>query len=233
VSLRVSANGQYLSRSANLPSITSFTILGKSYIVSDRGTGESQQLVDIASNAVDYGARIAYGDFSSTMVLLSSGSSGNFASRPATSRWFQWYLQCAGSGANQLTAGWAYCDDASSVVTAQTTLQAGDTSMTAIYIGSISALNSWWADARYQDIIVSDAVWTAAEIDAQRYRRRIVKGASLNVYARGRGATTAAQAATDYSGNGRDFTVNGSPTIEAEPSIYIPEFVAGACGAGA
>ena len=233
MSLRVSGDGQYLSRSANLPSITSFTILGKSYIVSDRGTGQSQQLVDVAGNGVDYAARLAYGDFSNTMTVIANGSSGNLASRPATSRWFLWYLQCSGSWSNQIEGGWGYCDDSSSVVKANCTLNAGDTSTVAIYIGTISVLNSWWADARYQDIIVSNDVWTAAEINAQRYRRRLVHGANTNVWAHGRSAATASAAATDYSGNGRNFTVNGSPTIEADIPNYVQEFSLAGMGAGA
>ena len=122
MSIRCSADNMGLERTANLPSTTSFLVMGKSYIVNDRSNTTSQHLVSFAAAAGgDFAARLAWGDFTNTMTLFTyDGTINNFvdfASRPATGRWFFWYMQCAGSGAGQLTAGWGYCDSTAAMVT--------------------------------------------------------------------------------------------------------------------
>lgn len=232
MSIRISADNQRVYRTANMPSITNFTLLGKSYVVSDRTSSHSQHFFSMSSTLQNNGfaIRMVYGDFSDNLTLFTyDGTANRFvdisagAARPATGRWILWYCKCAGTGANQLEAGWGYCDSTAAMTTGQLQLAALNTDVVRIEIGNLAGqATEFWGDMRHQYIGLFDTVWTAAQLNRQRYRRAMVNKASVNFWIPGVDATLA-NAVKDFSGNGRDLSSTATPTIEANVSLPIDQ----------
>lgn len=226
MSIRVSANNMGLERTANMPTTSSFLVMGKTYLVSDRTSAASQHLMGFNANGGgDLACRLAYGDFSNNMALFGydAGATNtfvNFASRPAITRWFFWYVQCTGTGTGLLSGGWGYCDDTSAMVTpAAITLGAANTTFNKLRIGNLpNQATDFWADARHEYIGCFNTTWSAAQLNRQRYRRAMVSTASVNFWVPAADTSSVANAVKDYSGNARDLTATATPTIEANTS---------------
>lgn len=221
MAIRVDAVGDTLSR-ASAVTITSFTLMGHTQVVTDRGSTEWQSLCGAQVNSNSYiGWGWSSNDGTPSISELGSwnGSvwtSVIFGSRPAVGDWFHWYLKCAGTGSNQLEAGWRRLQD-SSYVTATTTLGSGIT-------GAASALISnepnfgFWGNMRHAGIKGFSTALSAADIERERltYMPRSTTNLLFWVPAV---HSTAADAVKDFSGLGANFTAGGTLTIEQGPPI--------------
>lgn len=221
MALRVDAVGDSLSRASAL-TITSFTLMGWSQVVTDRGATTWQQL---AGAQVTADAYIAWGwstnDGTSSVSELgnwngTTWTSVIFGSRPAVGDWFHWYLKCAGTGANQLEAGWRRLQD-SSYVTGTTTLGSGIT-------GSASALISndpnfsFWGNMRHAAIKGYSGALSAGDIERERLTFAPQSTTNL-LFSVPMVHATVADSVRDFGGAGANFTAGGTLTVEGGPPI--------------
>src|SRR5688572_27147122 len=102
MAVRIDAVGDYLQRTANLPSINSFTITGWCRVVADQGSGVIQPIVTLDDGV---GLELLFllweGSLDGTMSVSSvtggvQASGGDCASRPAVGTDFAWFLKCSG-----------------------------------------------------------------------------------------------------------------------------------------
>ena len=109
MAVRTNAASDTVTRSANLPSATSFTFCGWSRITSD--VGAALQIPFWLGDGSANGAAWCWDGTDNTGYLLyfSSGSSkygAAFSSRPAVGSWFFWYVRCSGTSSGNLQGGW-------------------------------------------------------------------------------------------------------------------------------
>lgn len=202
MALRFDASADRLTRSANLPSITGFTICGVSVINTDRGASTYQPLITVTPYAAAY---ILWGGGASHLskMLLGSynGSSENnieFTSRPAVGVRFFWYIRCSGSGANLLQAGWMPFGGTSFTEQRSTTL-ISTPSTAAIYINGDAFGN--WSNQDYNAVKVWNVALSDAELLAEAASERAVKTSGLLIDSPMTGANATA---AEVDGNGWD-----------------------------
>lgn len=214
MSVRLDAAGDYLARTANLPSNTAFTLLGWSRVVTDQGSGTIQPLF-LAANASFTDAIALYWDQSTSAGNMRIGcavggvetSGTNFGSRPASATDFAWYIQCSGTGAGQLVGGWRNAGS-STWTTAAATLSGSIATITSWRIGNVAGI--YYLNGRVWNVKCWDRVLSAAELDVESYHERVVYPSSRNWHWPLYNATTT----RDISGNARDPTVGGTLASE-------------------
>lgn len=224
MAIRLDASADYLSRTADLPASTAFTIAGW---FRRRGAGGAAVEVlsglsraDLSSYYLAYvaggtlyvevnGAYTAAGAFSSDVwhfVALSSNGSGAGAAK----------IRRADVGATSLTT--TTRAGASFVSQLMVLCGVGDPN----YFGNFAV-----AGAKVWDRELSDS-----ELLSEMHRLTPASTTNLNLWTP-MVHNSVANAVKDFSGNGRDWTANGSLTIEDGPpigwggSIIVPQYAAG------
>lgn len=180
-------------------SIESFCVAGFGYIDSNNGSA-NQTLVVGSHDGVASSAGLVWRGSADNMYIYTIGSSTAFASRPALNTPFFWYLQCAGSGSNQLTGGWSAIDG-SAFVTQQTTLAgaaAGGT-IASLAFGTNGAVH---LSGQLAGLRAYTTTLSAAEFEQEQYTLWPAKLASLAAFFP---LWDAATYRTDFSGNGANF----------------------------
>lgn len=229
MALRLDANGDYLYRTANLPSSTAFTICGW---FRRRGTGGTNQfLVGIDDGAGGNAIACVIGLAGSYEFRVYSSGSGSFVSTGVAVTQDQWYfvaLSCGGTGASDAQVRHA-APGATSLTTASTT---GD-AFTATGYGISTAAADYWANVALAGWKLYDRVLTDAELLAEMNRLTPASTTNLNLWTP-MVHDVAATAAKDFSGNGRDWTVAGTLTVEDGPPVGwgAPVLVVGAAASG-
>lgn len=234
MAISITASTMGLSRTANLPSNTSFTACGWSLINSDVGANTLQPLYSHLSAGLD-GLLLAWEGGGTELMGITcliggaSSSTTTFASRPATGTPFFWYTRCSGTGANQLEAGWRAMGS-NTWVTAAATMSAAAGAPTLLQLGRVSA-NSTYANARHWSVKVWNRVLTDAELLIESALRRVMFPSSINFHWPLRNASDT----RDLSGNARVPTVNGTPATSDDGYLAGPRrriFVPVAAAAG-
>lgn len=217
MAVRIDAVGDTLTRSANLPSNTSFTVCGWSRIVVNQGSVTQPLFYQLDAGATD-GIIVDWGNTLGNMALgVSDGgsiiSTANFASRPAAGADFHWYVKCSGTGSNLVEAGWRAQGDQTYVV-ATATLGATVAGPANYYFGGVLA--TYYANKRVQNVKVWDRALSAAELLAESYARYVVNPQNLNFW----WPLDRADQPYDYSGKARHPTVSGLTT---EPGVALQQ----------
>lgn len=224
MAVRFDASGDRLSRTANLPNVTTgpFTICGRARIVSDQGAAVWQPMLELFhSTNSDFPVELAWNDGDTAEMTIASYENGSgatnqaaFASRPATGTDFFWAVVLEGSGTNQLTAYWsAY--DSDTFVSASTTLANGGTGQTVNTLVLHGFTDGTYLDSRGEGIALWDRALTIEELRTQKWSLFPVNPASINFY----WPLTDASDTRDWSGNSRSPTVGGTLTTEAGPPV--------------
>lgn len=219
MSVRLDAAADSIHRTANLPSLTSFTACGWSRIISNLGAALQPLFWSLDAGATD-GILFYWDDATGVMrIEVADGGSiiagANFGSRPAVGTDFFWYAKCSGTGANLLEAGWRAAGS-TTFTTVTTTLGATIAASTTTSVGSILA--TYYSDKRVWNVKCWDRALSAAEIEWESYYQRVVFPASLNWHWWLRNANDTG----DRGPNGRAATVGGTLGSEDEYGLWVP-----------
>lgn len=217
MAVRLDAAGDYLQRTANLPTTTAFTVCGWSRVVTDQGALVYQPIAVNLNGSFD--AWYLYwsnGTFSSQMRVgcavggvESSGTA--LGSRPAAGTDFFWYIKCSGTGAGLLEAGWRPADS-NTFVTATATMSASVGTLNDLRLGNVIA--TYYMDGRFWAAKCWDRALTAAELLIESYYAQPMFPASVNFW----WPLPNTSNTNDISGNGRNATVGG--TLATEDGVW-------------
>lgn len=212
MSVRTFGTGEYLKRTANLPTSTAFTFCGWSKMTRITGAGSFQywgvENADATSSAY---LLLGYPETGNFEVSTSgTGGAVSFASNPTDETWFFWALTCSGTGVGSLNGYWAYVTD----TTFKTAAARGASFTTArVTLGNDSY--DEWMNASYFAVKLYDAVLTSTELWQEMQTVRPVRTANLNIWS----PLWDINDEKDYSGNGRDWTSSGTLSSEDNPPI--------------
>lgn len=204
MAVRIDASGDGLSRTANIPTITSFTMMAWVYWVSFNTVGCAFAFG--ASSGSNY-----YELYTTNTGLLRTYNGGSDTSTGVTlssATWMHLAITVAGTGGSQFLI---YKDGALA------STQAGNTIPTAakMWIGNDN--DTEWASARFAGIKIYSAVLAAAEIANEMQTILPQRYANLNGwYPTFPGAT---ERLLDYSGSGNNWTAGGTLTDEDPPPV--------------
>lgn len=211
MAVKLTGNGVYYHRTTGLPaSGTAWTICGWAQSASFAGPPHVLMTMRTAASTIQF--ELIHHTGASQMVLDGSARVA-FASRPATGEWFFFWVQCSGSGAGAMTAGWIRRGDASPVTVSAQISNSGVPGN--LYMGGSAGDPS---DTRFAAVKMWDAVLTSAELENERWQILPRKTASLLFFTPMVDATLASNV-IDYSGNAVDWTANGSAAVEDGPPI--------------
>lgn len=224
MSLLLNANGEHLKRTTGLPSTSAFTIMAWCYFLSLPGLFEYHPLF-IRWDANDVGfqpndSKFALGDNGQTV----------HGSTISVNTWYH----CAWVRVST-TSDILYVN-AVSDLTAD--LENGTTDSIKINDWSY---NTATANTRVAALKIFDTNLTKAQIDSEMRQYLPVNWSSLNAFYPMLGGGSISSTVRDYSGFARDWTITGSPTIDACPPIpwsvrrkgyYIPVVSAASTGSG-
>lgn len=192
--VRFDAAAECLYRTANLPSLSAFTIAAKVQLVVDRnGVSGLWGLIDGGGNGVQF---LTAAD-GTTLRVYSSGSDTRGGSLVVGS-WQYLVLRKNGSAINVRLNGVSVIDRTDAI------------NITPAYL-LINDSGANWANVRLGHMRVWSAVLSDAEADAEMISATPVRTANLNAAYAFSSSPTA-----DGSGNGNNLTAVGSPTIEGE-----------------
>lgn len=206
----VNASGEYLRRTANLPSDSAWTGMCWMYLNSIRSS-VYQYLIELANATSSASSYQVIGFNSSGSFEIHQGvSSQTFGSAPSAGAWYHVYLRNNGttlSGGFRAVGASAYTTASISSASAFTEA--------ALYFGN----DSWdeYMDARLAAIKVWDAHLSDAEIELEFMRLTPARTANLNIWTPG--ILTGTDRVKDYSGNGRDWTAGGTLTDGDGPPV--------------
>jgi hypothetical protein len=200
---RKDAVTETLSRTANLPSITAFTVMAR---VMRRGNGSGTWETAFSVNETSGGAY--YSAYIQSMSLGPVFSITNWAAESggstiANNAWYHLTMTVAGTGAGQFLG---YFNGALDVTLA------GNTAVNtfgSLQVGSNT--DAEWGNIRIADLRVWSAVLSAKEVQREVYSPVPVRWRNINGWYPMAHHSTAR---LDYSGRGNHFTAAGSPTTE-------------------
>jgi hypothetical protein len=220
------AGGEYLTRSTSLPSSTAFSICG--FFAPTSAAASSVPFLFALQDASN-GIGCAYKDSAGDLVFLvftQNSYDDDIAS--FTGVYGQHYFAGMTLDATTATLYVGSVGVSDALVTATV---AGST-----FTPDVLRLFDWNAGNPVSPVAgvkAWDATLTAAEIERERCVLRPIRTADLHLWTPMLASSSASDAAKDYSGNGRDWTVNGSPTItDGTPvgwgaPIWIPQYARG------
>lgn len=207
---RISASGQSLSRTANLPTIAAFTIMGWFRFASLPGASvwATPFAIGNSSGSVFYSPQITSVGGIVHIDLWNGFASATGSSAIVANTWYHVALTCSGTGVGQLLA---YLNgvlevtyDGNASVAAQS-LFAGNNSLDERIDGRVAYVKAW------------SAALTAAEIAIEKESIAPVRLANLNsaspIFA---GAT---ERVLNLSGVAGNWTANGTLTDEDPPPV--------------
>jgi len=210
VAIRIDASGDYLRRTANLPTSSSFTACCWFYYVNTRSAyAFFIGLEDATSSASQY-LLIGFEDTNAFHVAVNSGGAvPYFGSNPATSAWHFMAIRANGTnvkGFHRTLAG---------------TWQTVTSSTAPLFTPAMLTLgnDSWdeWTNCRLAGIKVWDAALTDAEIENEAETLTPQRFENINLWVPG--FPGSGERTRDYSGNGRNLTEGGTLTDEDPPPV--------------
>ncbi len=214
MAIRFDASGDYLTRTASLPTITSFTMMGWVKISVD--ANDYQCFMALGTSAPGSSdASMFYGgtdsDGTSQMAYcpntgqISTGGIGSMT----VAKWYYAAIVVSGSGAGQFL--YYMIDPATGSVS---TITAAGGAVTAGYmvVGEDNYGGDNWNGCA-ENYLVYSAALSLADIQQQIWQRMPVRTANLN------GWYPFLNDTKDYSGNGNNWTENGSLTYESGPGV--------------
>lgn len=205
MAVRFDASGDDLRRTANLPTITAFTIMGWFQIVVDRNAFSC--FMAFGSNAGGGAYYALQTPADGTTLALWNNSSSVSGTGLSTGTWYHLAFTCAGTGAGQLLA---YLNGVLDIT------HSGNAGPSAGRIEIGNDLDSEFLNGRAAAIKIYSAVLTAAEI-AQEMRQILpLRTANLNGYYP---LFSTDDDEIDFSGAGNNWTVTGTLATEDGPPI--------------
>jgi hypothetical protein len=201
----IGASGDYLKRTANLPTSTAFTMACWFYYAAERSAwAYFMGLEDATSLSTKYNL-IGFSNTNAFQIESNGGVS--FATNPATSAWH--FMALVGDAVNLTGYHWT----AAGVL--QTASRANQTFTTALMSFGNDGYSEW-VNCRLAAMKVWNAALTQAELELEMNSIRPVRFANLNLWAPGYPGAT--ERIRDYSGNGYDLT-GGTLTDEDPPPV--------------
>lgn len=228
MAVRVDASGEYIRRTANLPTNGAFTVAGWFNIVSDR-TGQWRYFIALenaTTNATDW-ALLGLRDNNEFGIDNRSGS-GTFSSTPSVGTWFYAALYAIGNNTSDLKGIW--WNTSGVAVTTQVGGSHGAFTPAVLYIGNDSY--DEWNGIKFAHVKVWDAALTQTELEQEMWSVRPQRMANLNVWS----PLFVHGDVNDYSGNGRNWTAGGTLSTEDGPPVswgaksWVLPYVAAAGG---
>lgn len=214
MAIRFDASGDYLTRTANLPSSTAFTLCGW-FRRRAAGGATAEILFDIASAGhADYITAFCGAAGANGMYVQSTGGAPTGGTAITDDAWYFAALSCSGTGASAAVLRWAAvgATSFSSVSTAGKSFTLAQISVAGIgdagFYGNLAAAG----------MQLYDRALTDAELLQEMNRLTPASTTNLNVWSP-MAHSTVADAIKDFSGNGRDWTANGTLTIEDGPPV--------------
>lgn len=207
MAVRFDNSADTLSRTTNLPTITSFTMMGWFYLTNSRTSGATETMLAFGDTL---GVKFyQFYDNNNLTFTLWNGLTDTVGSTFTAATWYHLAMTCAGTGAGQFLG---YLNGVLNITAP------GDTGPTAskIFIGNDSA-SEWW-DGRFAAIKIYSAVLTAAEIANEMRQYIPIRTVNLNGFYPMSGATVT-DFTTDYSGSANALTAAGTLTREDGPPI--------------
>ncbi len=215
MAVRFDADGETLSISSGLPSSTAFTLCGW-YKRRGGGSGTNEMLCGMYG-ADAPNAYIAVFTYSlSTYAFRVQTNAGSISSAGLSITDDAWYfcaLSCGGTGAADAKVRAAALGSAS-----LTTVSAAGSSFVPVGLSLDVAGFGTWSNQALSGFKLFDRVLTDAELLAEMNRLTPASTTNLSAWWPLVGDTIA-NAVKDYSGNGRDWTANGTLTIEDGPPV--------------
>ena len=204
MAIRINASGEYLRRTANLPSETAFTLCGWAR-GTDRGTTyQYWGLENATSNSTAYQI-LGWRNNGNFEVAENSGGGVTLA-EPSSEQWFFWAIV----GAVDTTSGIVLRLGTDSVLQSVST-NPGDYTPALLSLGNDSY--DEYLNMAYAHVKVWDAALTRVELEREIWSARPQRFADLNLW------SPLISDYKDYSGNGRDWTAAGTPTYEDGPPV--------------
>lgn len=203
MAIRQDATGESLTRTANLPSATSATLMGWFKISTDRNTYTAMMAFGPSSPGNYYAVMT---DVDGTTMALWNGGTFPTGTNLTAGTWYHLAMTVNGAGGGTLLSYVNGVQDISSSTI-------GGLTLATIYFGN--DVDGDWLNGCYAAIKVYDAVLTADEIKQEMKTYLPVRVTNLNWFWPGILHTDT----SDYGGNGRNATVNGTLATEDGPPI--------------
>jgi hypothetical protein len=200
-SVRLDAAGDSLTRGTNLPPITGFTMMGWFRVVGDNHSYSAFLSYGNASSSDSYVVEMCCGN-GWRQLSAWNNAGAPFGSYLTLGTWYHIAMTVGGTGPGQFKV---YLN--------------GQLDMTANGNANIPGQRFWvgndahdeWLDGNAASVKIYDAVLNQAEINQEMLQSTPVRTANLNAWYP---LQSAADAATDYSGNARPLTILGNLTSD-------------------
>lgn len=202
-------SGEDFRRTANLPNVNSFTVCGWAKLSVDTNTYATLfSLQD--SGGPNYILLTTALDGTTLGIWGPGDGSGTTLQALTVGQWFFWAVTCSGTGANQLISYYA-TPGATSLTSASRAAGVANYTPTRMSLGDDSFGEPW--NGCIERVRVWDAALSTAELLQEMNRTAPARYSNLNIFSP-MIASTVALSATDYSGNGRNWTANGTLAVE-------------------
>jgi hypothetical protein len=207
----LSGSDPSLSRTANLPSITNFTVMCWFLMASDLES--TTILMAIGNPGADQAIYVAFGFVAGSLQLDVdiSGGGGGSGTTISLNTWYHFAITRSGTGAGQTLV---YLNGILDITPTNTSTPTAS----GIWWGTYPGLGVPPIDGRYAGLMIYDSVLTAADIQQQMRMYRPVITTNLNVFAPCVELTLASNV-LDLSGNGRNLTLAGTNSVADGPPI--------------
>jgi hypothetical protein len=210
MSIRTNGSGENIKRTTNLPTSTAFSLMGWSKVTVLSGW----QYIGLENNDVNASAWLLIGFNDSGGFEISTsyggGAAGSFASQPSDETWFFWAITNQGTAAGDFKGYWASLS-ATSFVT--TTARGVNFTSARLSLGNDSY--DEWIDMSFSYVKVYSAALTSAELWQEMQAVRPIRTANLNIFS----PLWNTSDVNDYSGNGYNWSINGTLGSEDNPPI--------------
>src|SRR5262245_16559461 len=203
MALRFDNSADYLERTTNIPSRTSHTIMA--WIKQTTDTNNWATFIRLAESPGSANFTLSAG-FSDPVFSIYNGSTQDTGTTLTVGTWY--HIAQVGDGSN-----------VSGYLNGVLDVQVGQNSLTfgRLQLGNASEFNEF-LDGCMPAIKIYDVALTADEIAAEMLQYAPIRLDNLNSWIPGIDVSTT-DAVKDYSGLGRDFTINGTLAIEDGPPI--------------
>lgn len=210
MAVRINASGEYLRRTANLPTSTSWTMSGWVKMTHRVSQWQFWGMENALTNATGYQV-MGWDAQTNVLAITRNGSDGlEFASSPADETWLYFAITCAGTSAGDWWGYWKYQADESFV-----SVSGSGVSFTpaVIWLGNDSY--DEWLNAAYAHVRVWDAALSSVELLAEAASITPVRTSGLLMDWR----LPSAADLSDSSGNGYDLTGSAGLSSEDSPDL--------------
>ena len=204
MAVRIDASGDYLERtSVAVP----FTVYGWAQLVTDRDDYSTIYSIDGSTVGSSSGYAFALEtDSDGTTLGLYNGSAFAGSRSLSAGTWFFFAISVAADGT---AATWYHAGLSDASLYSQATTLATGCNNYNHHVGNNSY--SEWANCRVHGLHIADSALSSAELEIARQRQRPDRAMYL--------WSPLFNDATDYSGNGRNWTAGGSLTYEDGPPV--------------